>query len=140
MSCCHKRLHLKHIILAIGSLLAGGVVPLWGERTAATTFWLWFPVIVSTFALLPMVRTLIFDACRSSMEIVSENSVTKASLVSFSILAPLNLANPINCLILFVKMSKCSLVYLTMVSFLYAVNASSVKASFSRVLICSTSL
>ena len=86
------------------------------------------------------VRASIFSASRSSMEIVSGNPVMKASLVSLSISAPLNPANPINCLILFTKMFMRLLAHLTMVSFLYAVNASSVKASFSRALICSASL
>ena len=63
-----------------------------------------------------------------------------ASLVSLSISAPLNLTNPINCLILFMKMSMHSPTHLTMVSFLYAVNASSVIVSFSWASIFSASL
>ena len=116
------------------------MVPLQGEHTAATMSCLWYLVVISTLTFAnrsPTVTGSIFGACQGSVEMVSENPVTKATLVSLSISALSNLANPINNQILFTKTSTRLLAHLTMVSFLYAVNVSSVKASFSWAVICS---
>ena len=84
---------LNHSILATGSLWERGVAPLRGEQTAATTSWLWFPVVVSTLALanrFTMVKASIFAAYRILIEMVLGYIMTKVSL---SISAHSNLAN-----------------------------------------------
>ena len=94
--------------MALGPLLPGGVAPPPDERTAAIMFWFGSSVVVNTLAPARrshMVIALIFDDCRSSIEMVLGNPVTKASLVSFSISTSSNPANPISCLILFANTS-----------------------------------
>ena len=58
--------------------------------------------------------------------------VTKASFVNLSSPAPSNPTNPANCLILLAYTSTHSPAHLTMVNFLYAVNAPFVNASLSQ--------